>query len=257
MSYWDKWNALIDTADYILNPHKDKPFIDTILKFLKIDKDKYYQYFYKEMLLISITFQTKLLWSEIPSFDNEKYNDNFGDIIKRINKGWMNNSEIWTFLRPHLLKNLPIGWIKSLKLEKYFGKDIDGKNSSEQGIHNGPDFIFIDKENKKVGIEVINLAKNFLTIDSGIKNKSMYASTAFKTTGYEKLLCGGLQQFMEYIRKEILEIKQSKNYVKCQRQYLVVILDSDEIGVGWHEIAEIIINNNSKIRQIYSKVVLI
>jgi hypothetical protein len=39
------------------------------------------------MLLISITSQTKLLRSEIPSFDNEKYNDNFGDIIKRISKG--------------------------------------------------------------------------------------------------------------------------------------------------------------------------
>lgn len=108
--------------------------------------------------------------------------------------------------------SIPIQWFCTFVFDKYIGQ------MNEQGILNGPDFLFNDiKNNQKVGVEIAYLIKNRFTYDrTKIKNIDNFRKCLKNKLNFNLVFDNA---------KKIIE-KHSNSidkYVKCDKYYLLLL----------------------------------
>ncbi|MBQ6280394.1 MAG: hypothetical protein IJK72_02975 [Mycoplasma sp.] len=251
------------TIKYLSNSKKsiESIYINSIFKNSNFnDVDGYLRYYRlciknnKEYLELLENNNINIINKELPSFNivNNKMFDAQKLWHDKIDKNYFNSEKV-ILIDPGFITFLPYEWVKTFKLEKFIGK-----NTNNQGKDNGPDFLFIDKDNKKVGIEISENAFDNFNVDiRKVKNQDKFIASCFeKSTKFGDFFTSSFIMFVKSIKK-IIHSKLNKQYIKTDRLYLVIALKSTQVLNPFRQLCNIVVNNNAKFRKKFNKIIII
>lgn len=264
INYFDSFNKNVDeTTKYLSNTKKSikSIFINSIFEnFDFLDIKGYLAYYRlciknnKEYLRILENNSINVINEQIPSFNviNNKMYDAQKLWHDNISKDFF-DSEKATLLDPGFITFLPNEWIKSFKIKEFIGKGV-----TKQGLQNGPDFIFIDKNGKTVGIEIFRNALDNFNIDiRNVKNQDKFIESCFeKSSKFGDFFTSNFTDFVASIKK-VIKTKLNKHYVKTDRFYLVIVLQSTQVIYPFRQLCSIVVNNNATFRKKINKIIII
>lgn len=260
----ESWNENINkTIKYLSNSKKsfESIYINSIFKNFNFhDVNGYLRYYRscikinKEYLELLENNKLDIVNKQLPTF-NILHNKIFNAQKlwhDEISKNYFNSEKV-ILIDPGFITFLPCEWVKTFKLEKFIGK-----NTNNQGKYNGPDFLFIDKNDKEVGIEITENAFDNFNIDiRKIKNHDKFITSCFKKSAkFGDFFTSNFIEFVKSIKK-IIHSKLDKQYIKTDRLYLVIALKSTQVINPFKQLCNIIINNNAKFRKKFNKIIII
>lgn len=153
------------------------------------------------------------------------------DIESKINfqdSDFMDPEKCW-WKKFHFVIGIPIYWCKNFILHRTFLK-----GDQDQGIYNGPDYIFEDVKTKElIGFEIVSYKWNVFTSFRNVEQVEKHAiKNVFNTKSFD-------EQINEI--KKIVSSKSDKKYYKCDKYYLGIVINDTLVDYEYY-VAEILLN---------------
>ena len=164
--------------------------------------------------------QFKLINSIMEYLKEDCYLTSFEDI--------KNNDELNWILNVSYLSGLPNYWLNNYKIKQY-----NGKNTSNQGKINGPDFIFLNENNEDIGFELVTYQK---LIYSSFNEQKEFEKKMQQDVIHSLNLDDHYKEL-----KNIILSKNQKQYFPCKEYFLGIVV-SRTISEYEYWVLEILLN---------------